>query len=63
MMIDVKNTSKDYLIMLFIQIAKHLNILSISDMARFENKSHQGITKSKRYLKLKIGNTTLCYKK
>ena len=64
-LIDIENgkfTNIELITILELIIYK-LNVLSISDMARQENKSPNGIKKSKRYRKIKFGYTVLCTNK
>ena len=61
-LIDIENgkfTDLELVTILELTIYK-LNVLSISDMARKESKSPNGVRKSKRYRKIKFGNTVLC---
>ena len=54
-------SSQDLVIILELT-ANNLDINTISEMARLENKSPNGIRKSNRYLKLNIGKQVLCVK-
>lgn len=57
---DLKRQEKVTILLL---ISNDLELFTISEMARRENKTPLGIRNSKRYNKIKIGNQLMTYKK
>jgi diaminopimelate decarboxylase len=60
--ISSENRTKEELVSILVLTCQCLNINTISEMARLENKTPRGITISKKYAKIKIGKQTFAVK-
>ena len=61
-LIDSNKFVLEEMVQLFELLENKLEIDTVSGMARSENKSHNGIKKSNRYYKTKVGGQTMVVK-
>lgn len=54
--------SQGDMVTILLLLANELEVYTISEMARRENKTPQGIRKSNSYRKINIGNQLMCIK-
>ena len=54
--------SQGDMVTILLLLVNELQVYTISEMARRENKTPQGIKKSSRYRKINIGNKLMCIK-
>ena len=58
----IDKLNQKYLVIILELIIKKLDIYTLSEMARFEGKSRNGILNSSRYKKIEVGNIKLAIK-